>query len=442
MNATFIGFTHNSVDLAACGLAFVTMNIISVSMADGISDGMDVLVSKAFGRDDIESCEIYLNLCRYTILLFAIPQAIITIFLNHILILFGQNEEVAYRAWTMCLFTFPGVVMMNLFEWDRRYLTCCELVNPGMYISIGCIVLHGIMLYLSVVHFGYGVIGAGVSTLISYFVLFGGLELYCIFQKYRVHQLKWRLSANMVKYIPSYLENAIPCCLVLFISWLPQEILTIFAGMIGVHELAAMSILSSFYLFVSDIWLGIGISSSALVGNSLGENKPNQAKRFTYVSLMISVAFYLTLVWGLFICEDYFILLYTSDSIETSLIKSVFLIYLLDLLGDVLYEATGEILEILCFQYQLLISLIVWLWAIMLPLSYVAAFPLGYGFRGILVVSVGCSFEKNNWIFYIFDLSCKKIYQVIIKINMFINTCIKYCISKFSNLLNIINKCI
>ena len=139
MNTTFIGFTHNSVDLAACGLAFVTMNIISVSMADGISDGMDVLVSKAFGRDDIESCEIYLNLCRYTILLLAIPQAIITIFLNHILILFGQNEEVAYRAWTMCLFTFPGVVMMNLFECDRRYLACCELVNPGMYISIGCI---------------------------------------------------------------------------------------------------------------------------------------------------------------------------------------------------------------------------------------------------------------------------------------------------------------
>ena len=315
MNASFIGLTHNSVDLAACGLAFVTMNIISVSMADGISDGMDVLVSKAFGRDDIESCEIYLNLCRYTILLFAIPQAIITIFLNHIFILFGQNEEVAYRAWTMCLFTFPGVVMMNLFECDRRYLTCCELTNPGMYISIGCIVLHGLMLYFSVVHFGYGVIGAGVSTLISYLVLFVGLEFYSVFQKLRVHQLKWRLSASMAKYIPSFMNNSIPCWMVLFVSWLPQEILVIIAGLIGVHELAAMSILSSFHLFVTDIWLGVGISSSALVGNSLGENKPNKAKKFSSASILVSFVFYLMIMSGLVIFENNFILTYTDSSV-------------------------------------------------------------------------------------------------------------------------------
>ena len=180
--------------------------------------------------------------------------------------------------------------------------------------------------------------------------------------------------------------------MVLFISWLPQEILVIIAGMIGVHELAAMSILSSFLLFVTDIWLGVGISSSALVGNSLGKNKPNKAKRFSSASIIVSFGFYLILMSGLVIFEDNFILKCTDDSTETNLIKSVFLIYLLDLLGDVFYEATWEILETLCFQYQLLVSHIILRWIIMLPLSYVVAFPFGYGFSGIVVVCSCCSF--------------------------------------------------
>ena len=83
--------------------------------------------------------------------------------------------------------------------------------------------------------------------------------------------------------------------------------------------------------------------------------------------------------------------MYTIDSYETSLIKSVFFIYLLDLLGDTIYETTCEILEVLCYQYFLLASIILWLWIVSLPLSYIAAFSLDYKLYGIFVVSAGCS---------------------------------------------------
>ena len=56
MNTVFIGLKNDSTSLAAWGLGFVTLNIASISFADG----MDSLVAQTYGRKDYYSCEIYL----------------------------------------------------------------------------------------------------------------------------------------------------------------------------------------------------------------------------------------------------------------------------------------------------------------------------------------------------------------------------------------------
>ena len=56
--------------------------------------------------------------------------------------------------------------------------------------------------------------------------------------------------------------------------------LVIYSGWIGVHELAVMAVLDSLLLFITDVFMSIGLAAVALIGNSLGANNPDKAKRF------------------------------------------------------------------------------------------------------------------------------------------------------------------
>ena len=92
LNYVFLGLKYTDpTPVAAWGLGFTSVNIISKYLSWGIWDGMDWLVSQAYGRKDFKQWELYLNLWRYSILLLSLFQVVIFIFLDQILITFGQN---------------------------------------------------------------------------------------------------------------------------------------------------------------------------------------------------------------------------------------------------------------------------------------------------------------------------------------------------------------
>jgi MATE family multidrug resistance protein len=76
----------------------------------------------------------------------------------------------------------------------------------------------------------------------------------------------------------------------LIFEWWAYEILNIFCGWSGVNDQAVsvitISILSILFMFV----LGIAYSSTSLIGNSLGANCPNNAKKYYHATMITALA--------------------------------------------------------------------------------------------------------------------------------------------------------
>ena len=72
---------------------------------------------------------------------------------------------------------------------------------------------------------------------------------------------------------------------------------TFFAAKISTLAVAGMAMSFSLYLSVVGIGLGFGSALTALIGNSLGANKPKMAKLYA-ANGASSLCFFLPYLWG------------------------------------------------------------------------------------------------------------------------------------------------
>ena len=198
VDTLFFGFTKDSVNFSGWGLGVSIICIVILSLNVGAWDGMEALVSKAYGRKDYESWEIHLNQWRYMLLLLSIPQFIIFLFLEHIFNILGQPSNVAHSSWIFCMLSFLGIISMSLFELNRRYLVCWEVNYSGSILTVSVFILHILLLYISVVRIDSGVYGAGIWTTISFSLDFILFEVECWFQKEEVHKSRWRMPSGVM----------------------------------------------------------------------------------------------------------------------------------------------------------------------------------------------------------------------------------------------------
>lgn len=96
----FLGNLGDVKVLAAAGLAMMMMNVVVMSILFGSIRGMETLVSQAYGKKDHILMSAYMNRGRMILVVMFIPLAIILWFSEPILLLLGQNPEVAALAAT------------------------------------------------------------------------------------------------------------------------------------------------------------------------------------------------------------------------------------------------------------------------------------------------------------------------------------------------------
>ena len=334
--------------------------------------------------------ETYLNIWRWTVVLLAVPQGLIVIFLKSLLIWIGQPEDVATETWLFCILAFPGIVLLNLFEWNRRYLVWCELILN--LISVCGFLLQLIMLCFCSIFLKWGVIEVGIATSVSCIVSFVVLEIYTWTLNDSLHQSKWRfVPSEMITHLPSFAGYALPCCFTLILFWWPQEILVVYAGWIGVHQLAVMAVFASLQLFIADIFLSIGLAAVALAGNNLGANKPHRAKTFIRLCLIVGTGLAFIIVFAMWIFQEALFSIYTVNQNEVDIMSNIFLLFLSNVFLMCVYEVSIESLEVLGYQNILPFILIFFRWIVMFIGCYVLAFSFGLGLTGIYLVCTASS---------------------------------------------------
>lgn len=103
-------------------------------------------------------------------ILIFIPQAIVFYNADIVLIALGQNPQVAQMALQYTRIVMLGVLFFNLYEATRRYLNAQLIFVLPSKIQFTTLILHILWCYIFIDVLNLSIIGAGISTLITYFL--------------------------------------------------------------------------------------------------------------------------------------------------------------------------------------------------------------------------------------------------------------------------------
>jgi Na+-driven multidrug efflux pump len=103
-----------------------------------------------------------------------IPIFCIFLLSGKILLLFGQDPIVSHQAYLYILSYSPGIYLMALFDLQRRFLISTGNSKVQMQVQVCCSLTHVLWNYILVVVFDLGVVGTGLSSIITNSLILSG----------------------------------------------------------------------------------------------------------------------------------------------------------------------------------------------------------------------------------------------------------------------------
>lgn len=391
VNLMFIGHLDDPVALAGVGLGNMMLTMICFSIGVGLNGAIDTLVSQAYGDKEYYLCGCYLNRGRIIQALFFVPQLIILTFSSEILILLGQDESSAEAAQQYITILLPGMFAMAQFETFRRYLQAIGNFELATYTQCSSMILHFIMSYILIFVCDLGVKGSAISTSITYWINLIVVILYLSYREGVIPSAAFHtFNIDSLKNWRQFLVFGVPSILMLCLEWWSFEVLAIFAGWFSVEDLAANIILCNFLGFLFNFSLGMSYVVGNLVGNSLGEMKPNQAKKYFYTSIVIITQIAAIALIFINLYRDQIPLIYTQQSQVVECIENVFPVFTITIFFDLFQGVESGSLRAIGYQGHGFVICLIGYWLITIPCAYIFSIPLGLKLTGIwLGVPIG-----------------------------------------------------
>mmetsp|Transcript_13298 Transcript_13298/g.22584 ORF Transcript_13298/g.22584 Transcript_13298/m.22584 type:complete len:164 (-) Transcript_13298:1019-1510(-) len=134
VNLFFIGYLHSSAKIAAVGMANTIQNMLGGSIFMGMNGALNTFVSHAAGAKQYDYCLAYLYRGKVVILLCFVPVALLLSQSDKILVLLGQDPDVAVYAHQYNLIFLPATLVYGLNDTQKRYLNCLRKNKATFYI--------------------------------------------------------------------------------------------------------------------------------------------------------------------------------------------------------------------------------------------------------------------------------------------------------------------
>jgi len=327
INTAMIGGMGQNAS-AAVGLSSTIVWLIN-SPAFAIGIGATACIARSIGEQDIDRTHAYANqAARLSLLLGAVMTVLMVGISPFLPIWMGAEQAVRHEASVyfalICapyLFNAINIVFGAVLRGAGDTRTAMQV---NLLINIVHIILNFFFIYptrdvsilgleFRVFGFGWGVAGAGFSTLMRY--VLGGLLMIRALRKNTLFAFRWKhLRAKDKPAMKQMLTIALPIALSRLASCLGQVVFTRLVTTLGTAVFAAHSIAltaeEAFYI------PGYGMQSAAttLVGNAIGER--NKKKLMQISGLMVLIAFLFMVLTGglLFILATKMMQLFTPDA--------------------------------------------------------------------------------------------------------------------------------
>ncbi|TKY70908.1 MATE efflux family protein 6 [Spatholobus suberectus] len=276
--------------LAGGSLAIGFANITGYSVLSGLAMGMEPICGQAFGAKRFKLLGLAMQRTVVLLLLTSVFISFLWLNMRKILLLCGQQEDIAAEAQSFILYSLPDLVAQSLLHPLRIYLRSQSITLPLTYAASLSILLHVPINYLLVSVLQLGIKGIALGAVWTNFNLVVSLILYIWVS--RVYKKTW-IGVSFKGIFSGWkalLNLAIPSCVSVCLEWWWYEIMILLCGLLINPQatVASMGVLiqttALIYIFPSSLSFGV----STRVGNELGAENPKKAKLAALVGLCFS----------------------------------------------------------------------------------------------------------------------------------------------------------
>nr|CAB3467984.1 unnamed protein product [Digitaria exilis] len=248
--------------LAGASMANSFTSVTGLSVLLGMASALDTLCGQAYGARQYTLLGIYKQRAMLLLTLVSVPLAVVWFYTGDILLLFGQDADIAAEAGAFARWMIPAVFAYGLLQCHVRFLQTQNIVQPVMVSSGAAAACHLIVCWLLVYPLGMGSKGAALSNAISYWLNVAVLAVYV------------RVSSACKETWTGFSTDAFHDALSFFRLAIPS----------------ALMVCLNTSAFVWMIPFGLSSAISTRVSNELGAGRPQAARLAVRVVLFLAVS--------------------------------------------------------------------------------------------------------------------------------------------------------
>ncbi|CAN4084283.1 unnamed protein product [Withania somnifera] len=255
----FVGHL-GELSLSGASMATSFASVTGLSLLMGMGSALDTLCGQSYGAKQYHMLGIHMQRAMLVLLLASVPLACIWANAGHILVLLGQDPEIAAEAGSYARYMIPTIFAYALLQCHIRFLQTQNNVIPMMFSSGITTLLHIFICWILVFKSGLGNKGAALANAISYWINFLFLAAYV-----RISpscKSTWSGFSNEAFHdIWKYLKLAIPSAVMLCLEIWSFEMMVLLSGLLPNPKLETSV-----------------LSISIRVSNELGAGRPQAAR--------------------------------------------------------------------------------------------------------------------------------------------------------------------
>ncbi|KAJ2084253.1 ethionine resistance protein [Coemansia sp. RSA 988] len=301
-------------ELAAASLGVMIVNFIVLMPSIGLANALETFCSAAFtASSDRTRVGFHMQRGLIAVTLQLIPAVLLFVFIDPLLVLLGQTDQVAILCGKFLRIWLLGSWPQVAFECLKRFTQAQGIMQASTWVIAIVMPIHIINNYLLVWSptFGLGFVGAPLTTVITSWIMFVGLLLYIAFGEARK---AWGgFSWKCLDGIWEFYRLAIPSAAMLACSWGAFELVTFGSSLFGPVSMAAQACIISATSLTCQTPSAVGSAAATRIGNSLGLGKQRRARYSAYVAIAIGYVIGITCSLLLFIYRNSWGYIFTNN---------------------------------------------------------------------------------------------------------------------------------
>lgn len=379
-----------TTELAAASLASVWTTVPLLTCWSGMS-AIVTLSGQAWGAGNGKLAGVWLQMGLMLTNIVTLPLMVYYwFFVEGGMRVSTDNEEVVRLG-----VRFARIVSFSV--WPNLTYVCLRLYFQALGIMLPTTIVGTLTMLVSIVgnylfiygFYGFipamGFDGSPLSTVVASWFQPIALAGYCMWYK-GMHKRAWGgwdLSEFTRDRMLIYARNSVPASINSLVSNLASSTLALIAASLGANIIAANAIVSGYWRLMWALFWGFGTGTQIRVSNLMGANRPEAAKMlaklgFAATVVVVSILASITVAMR----EDIY-RLYTNDSELLAICLTILPIFVVAYMIESMEMVMASVLMAMGQVHITALTSTIATWCFELPVAYVFAVKLGYGFPAL-----------------------------------------------------------